>query len=349
MLRNLAFFFAGRYVLNHLSSTLTSIGVPYPIRLTVYAILVFTALLLTMWYFQEGILYQPSVPVGLGTTVHRPDENPEGMKNPSQQGLQYEELSITASDGVKISAWFIPSGANSPALAPTIIFSHENAGNMGLRLDEFKRVHQETGANILLYDYRGYGNSDEVPIDETGIMKDARAVWDWALSRGALDKSRLFLYGRSLGGAVAIQLACQLCKEQASVVPAGLIVGNTFTSIERLVGKIYPFLNFEFVRQYMLRLQWRSIEHIRHVTVPIMMIVGLKDEIVPASHTPELKQAAINAVSVDVFTVADGMHNDTWLKAGPHYFERLQRFMTSASARSERVDQNLLQGDKKAN
>ena len=168
-------------------------------------------------------------------------------------------------------------------------------------------------------------------------MRDVRAAWDWLLEQPAVDASQIFLYGRSLGGAVTIQLAAVLCDGAAASgagvppppLPAGVIVCNTFTSIEGLLGSIYPFLNLEIIKKHLLRLRWRSIEHIGRVTLPILMIVGQRDEIVPSSHTPLLKAAATAAPCVTLHTVEDGTHNDTWLKAGPKYVEWLHAFMAS--------------------
>ena len=123
-------------------------------------------------------------------------------------------------------------------------------------------------------------------------MLDAHAAWRWMVEQSAVDTSRIVLYGRSLGGAVTIQLARALCEEAdkglpGARLPAGIIVANTFTSIADTVSSVYPFLRplMPVVRKRLLRLQWRSVEHIRFVRLPIMMIVGLQDEIVPAAHS----------------------------------------------------------------
>ena len=113
-------------------------------------------------------------------------------------------------------------------------------------------------------------------------------------------------------------------------LPAGLIVGNTFTSIEGLLGSIYPFLNFGFVKTYLLRLKWKSIDHIRLVSIPILFMVSLKDEIVPCRHTDELREAAASSPWTTLHRVNDGTHNDIWMKAGPRYFSWLSTFMKSA-------------------
>ena len=202
VLWNMAAFFAGRYILNHLSATLAGFGVPAPARYAIYAVIIFAAVLLGMWYYQEGILYRPEIPVGIGQTIVTADQNPAGMRTPAEAGIsEYEEVWLSTSDGIHVHAWWMPSRIDRTA-APTIIFSHENAGNMGLRLTEFQLVHERTGCNILFYDYRGFGSSDKtLPINEQGLMLDARAAWEYVMAREDVDKSNVVLYGRSLGGA----------------------------------------------------------------------------------------------------------------------------------------------------
>ena len=180
---------------------------------------------------------------GMGGSIKTIDDNPSGMRSPAEHGMAFEETRLVAADGVETHAWFMPAPGDS-WFAPTLLFSHENAGNMGLRLHEFKMLHSRLGCNVMMYDYRGYGNSQTAKINEEGIMRDARAAWAWLLTR-PVDVTKLFLYGRSLGGAVSIQLAKELCEAAGPACrPAGVIVGNTFTSIEGLLASIYPFLNF---------------------------------------------------------------------------------------------------------
>ena len=172
----------------------------------------------------------------MAAEIKTPDQNPQGMRSPSEQGLPYQEVWLQTSDAVRLHAWFIPS-PNDSRQAPTLLFAHENAGNMGLRLQEFRYVHAHLACNLLLYDYRGYGCSDSALINEDGLLQDARAAWTWLVQQ-PVDTSRIILYGRSLGGAVTAQLASQLCKDAANPLPAGVILGNTFLSIEDLLGSL---------------------------------------------------------------------------------------------------------------
>ena len=104
-------------------------------------------------YYQESILYHPVIQ-GWKT----PADNPSGYQAPSQQRLDYEDVYFTASDGTKLHGWFIPAPksllANPEARPATMLFCHENAGNIGLRIPEFKQVHQMLKVNQFVFDYR---------------------------------------------------------------------------------------------------------------------------------------------------------------------------------------------------
>ena len=91
----------------------------------------------------------------------------------------------------------------------TIIFLHENAGNLGLRLDWFELVYKHLNCNIVAVAYRGFSRSQGKPSEE-GIMLDAEAMLAFAKSEDRINNNRVFLLGRSLGGAVAIHMAAKL-------------------------------------------------------------------------------------------------------------------------------------------
>ena len=334
MLRAILVSLAGRYVFSLFAAVLEGAGAPLAARVPLYVVLAFLVLVVAMWWCQESLLYRPEVPrsaLPFAATIKTPSDNPRGMRSPEEHGIPYENVTLIAEDGVMLHAWFIPS-PTSPTTAPTLLFSHENAGNIGLRLQEFSIIHAHLGCNVLLYDYRGYGYSQKAPVHEEGLLKDARAAWRW-LQDQSIDTARIVLYGRSLGGAVTVRLARELCEADQAPLPAGVILGNTFTSIEELVGSLYWWLNWPMLLRRLLRLQWRSIEHIRHIRVPMLLLVSLKDEIVPSHHTRRLKEAAVGAPYVEMHVVEEGHHNDLWLKGGSDYLLWLRDFLESVPTR----------------
>ena len=104
----------------------------------------------TIVTFQESILYIPVI-----NNWRTPADNPSGYHHPGQRSLEYEDVRIETPDGEKIHGWFIPAPRGQDAsLAPTVLFCHENAGNIGLRVDEFDHMHKKLKVNQLVFDYR---------------------------------------------------------------------------------------------------------------------------------------------------------------------------------------------------
>lgn len=194
---------------------------------------------------QESMLYVPCVMPGMQT----PANNPEGYRSPAEKGLEFEEVNLRTSDGLKIHAWFIQVDKEKAKTAPTLLFCHANAGNIGLRVPNFAHIVERLEANILAFDYRGYGFSDGQPSEE-GLIEDALAAWAWldeAAKAGRINGQRVFVFARSLGGAVAIALSKSL-KDQGNALPCGLILENTFASIPMLVDSLFPWLAFKALK-----------------------------------------------------------------------------------------------------
>jgi fermentation-respiration switch protein FrsA (DUF1100 family) len=156
-------------------------------------------------------------------------------------------------------------------------------------------MYEKVRCNFLIVAYRGYSNSEGVP-SEAGIQLDGRAIMDYAVSRkDKIDTNNLFVLGRSLGGAVAISaLFTGEYKIRGKIsTTKGLIIENTFTSIDSMVDKIFPYI--AFLKGPVLRNHWRSIERINHIKTPIMFIIAMNDELVPPRMMQELFEKATNA------------------------------------------------------
>ena len=101
--------------------------------------------------------------------MRTPQQNPEGFRSPQDIGMQYEDVYFSTEDGVKLHAWFMPAPDGLESSAPTIVFCHENAGNIGFRVPYFHPLHAKAKVNIFAFDWRGYGNSEGQP-SEPGFM-----------------------------------------------------------------------------------------------------------------------------------------------------------------------------------
>jgi len=221
----------------------------------------------------------------------------EEVVSPERYGLRYELVELDAADGVKVlvysilqrqsGRWAERTAADDDyaATRPTVFTFHGNGMNFSGQLPCAKLFYQNMRCNIVMLSYRGYGNSEGVP-SEKGIQMDAQAALDYILQHPVLQRTKIILYGQSLGGAVAIDL---LSRNTTKV--HALIVENTFLSLPKMVRAILPVLSpfSVFCSQ-----KWDSEKAITRIpqTVPILMLSGKADEVVPAAHMERLCEIA---------------------------------------------------------
>ncbi len=249
---------------------------------------------------------------------------------------------IKCEDGVTIHSWLLyhPSSANNQEL-PTIIFFHGNAGNIGLRLPNAIHMYLNLQANIWLVEYRGYGDSDDAVVNEKGLKLDAEAVLKYAHdpnnNLSNVNVKKLFVFGRSLGGAVAFHFAKHA---QDSKYPlAGVLVENTFVSISTMVDHLMPYI--APLKALVLRIGWNSGEIAPTINVPTLFLAGARDELVPHSHMLELFTRMKNSKSgnlVRMHVVRKGTHNETWMQGGKEYWVAIKRFLHDVLSAEEHND-----------
>ncbi len=231
-----------------------------------------------------------------------------------RSGVRIEDAWCTADDGVRLHGW-LAEPVDQPS-AGVLVWFHGNAGNLFDRVELLVDLARR-GHRVLILDYRGYGRSEGRP-SEPGLAKDARAVWRCLVEERAVAGERIVLFGKSLGGAVAVRLATE-------VEPAGLIVQSSFTSVPAMAARHYPF-----VPQSLVRTKMSSIDRIGQVTCPVLIIHGTHDEIVPY----DMGEALFNAAPEpkQLHPVQGATHNDTWIVGGPRYLEVVSRFVRDALA-----------------
>ncbi len=280
------------------------------------------ALVSILYVCQDSILYIPA-PYGFPRT---PKENPPMFRHPGEWTVKgkdprthtkeharipFEEVYLDTPDGEKIHCWLLLQGQSQHV--PTLIYFHGNAGNMGFRLKNAAEMYHRVGANILMMDYRGYGNSTGKPT-EAGLNIDAEVVLKYASRHPKLKYSKLIAFGRSLGGAVSVSLAHRFPSSLH-----GLVLENTFLSIPAMVDALMPMVSP--LKRLVLRIDWDSEKKIQSLTHPIMFIAGEKDEIVPPSHMDRLISLAVKAEVKEVYKVAEGRHNDCFEVGGRRYYD----------------------------
>jgi hypothetical protein len=229
---------------------------------------------------------------------------------PRDIGLDYKDLTLTARDGVKITGWFIPSRLHRA----TLIFCHGNGGNISHRLEKIK-VFNELGLDVFLFDYRGYGLSEGSPSEE-GLYLDAGAVYDYLINVKKIPVQKIILYGESLGGAVAIDLA-------RNHDVAGLIIEGTFTSVKDMARRYFPF-----IPTFIISSRFDSLRKIKDVKSPKLIFHSTGDEIVPFDMGKRLFHAASEPKA---FIEIQGGHNDAFFISQDVFINEIDKFVERLS------------------
>lgn len=249
--------------------------------------------------------------------IYFPIKFPEGYWDTSQFSGHIEDCTFQTEDGVRLHGWFARALSEQNIEAEplrTLLFCHGNAGNITHRTANIAYLVQ-LGINVFIFDYRGYGKSEGKP-DEQGLYADALAAYEYLLSRGDVDKEKIVFFGRSLGGAVAVDLATKRPCEK-------LIVESTFTSVKDMSKSIFGALPVH----YLVKTQFDSLSKIGTIQVPLLFIHGNRDTIVPFELGKRLFAAANEPKTFYEIQGAD--HNDTYEVGGKEYFERLSRFIVT--------------------
>jgi fermentation-respiration switch protein FrsA (DUF1100 family) len=244
--------------------------------------------------------------------IYFPQKYPQGAYDQARSIPNLRDCWIKTEDSVTIHAWFAPA----ESAKATFVISHGNAGNISHRFLLLRSL-QRHGYNVLMYDYRGYGRSEGTP-SEDGIYKDGLAAYDYTLTLPEVKHGPAFLWGTSLGGAVVIDVATHR-------QPAGLILESTFTSAKDVARVVYPFLPVQFFMSTRLN----SIEKIKTLKVPVLVIHGALDSIIPIGLGRRLFNAANEPK--DFYEIPNADHNDTFFIGGDEYFSRIGRFVTSTT------------------
>jgi fermentation-respiration switch protein FrsA (DUF1100 family) len=267
-------------------------GLPVTTFALAFVLLVFLTLLVTGGNvaFEHSFIYFPSRDL---------------VATPRKWQLPYEEVRF-GEDG-RLHGWFI-QGSNPV----TFLWLHGNAGNISHRLEWLHTLYSRLGVNVLLFDYQGYGLSAGRPSEENSY-EDARQALAYLRSRTDVDPERIVYYGKSLGAAVAVQLATE-------ARPYRLVINAAFTSIADMARLHYPFLPIG----PLIRTRYASIDKIEHVTAPVLVVHGAADEIVPLAHARRLYEAASDPKRL---LVIDGAgHNDLLPTGGLRYLDALNEF-----------------------
>lgn len=241
-------------------------------------------------------------------------------RDPSHIGLAFEDVFFTTQDGIRLHGWFIP---HQDAHA-TFVWFHGNAGNISDRLLNIKLLHDRIPAHIFIFDYRGYGRS-EGKVSEEGTYLDGEAAIHFLLRRRDAGAQHLVLFGRSLGAAVAAEMATRFNS-------LGLILESPFVSIREMARAIFPALPIGSL----LQTQYDTITKVRNLQTPVLVLHGDRDEIVPFAQGKRIFDAAPQPKRFH--RIIGASHNDTFIIGGEDYFRVLREFINSTLAPEEKID-----------
>jgi len=243
------------------------------------------------------------------------DELARLARTQDMESVWIEHESIAAGRPIRLHAVFAP---NADAHAPLLLFLHgarQNLGRSAFRVEQLR----DLGFSVLAIDYRGFGaSSDELP-SEIGVIEDAAAAWRWLGERHP-GKPR-YVFGHSLGGAIAVQLAAALAEAPVAEAPKGVIVEGTFTSIRDMFGTF----RFGWLPISMLITErFDSLATVSRIKAPLLIVHGSNDSIVPSRFGQLLYE---HATAAKRFVLVDGgTHSTTSWRGAEQYRAALREF-----------------------
>lgn len=267
-----------------------------PRRWVVRGAVLFTAIvggLMLFSFLEHSMIYFPEKEVGT---------------DPSEVGLAFEDVHLRSSDGVAIHGWWVPSDA----AGLTVLYLHGNAGNISNRVHRLHLLH-DLGVSVLIIDYPGYGRSEGKPSEE-GLYRAAETALEDLRRRRGLPPGRIVCFGKSLGGAVAVDLAS---RQEVG----GLILESSFTSMKEMARRTVPVLPVHLL----VRSLFDSLEKLPRVACPLLVIHGDADDVVPYELGRQLFETARG--EKEFLAVPGAGHNDVMEVGGGPYRDRLRTFL----------------------
>ena len=260
----------------------------------------YAAICVLLFAFQSRLVYYPGV--GREITV-----------TPRAVGLEFDDVTLQTTDGVRLHGWFVPARPQRGV----VLFFHGNAGNISHRLDWLLMFHR-LGYTSFIIDYRGYGKSSGAP-SEQGTYRDAEAAWSHLVDARRIAPHDIVVFGESLGGAVAARLATR-------TRPRALVLHSVFTSAPDLGAHIYPI----FPVRWLARIEYNTLSHVAKLDCPLLVAHSRNDDIVPFAHGRALFDAAREPKS---FLELAGGHNDGFIFMRQQWIDALARFLDQPGAR----------------
>ena len=288
-------------------------------RTGLFLVLCWLTVVVMLSFVQRRLMYFPEradrLPVAsFPTILHRFPES--------------QDVEFPSTDGHRVRGWYLKQDSSRNAARPLVIFFHGNGGNRGGRVGWYD-VLADVDCDVLAIDYQGYGDSEGKP-SQTALENDARAAWAFAVDHLGRDPENIVVMGVSLGGAVAVALAAEQCRN--GPVPAGLVTVATFSSMVEVAASKYRWVP---VRAVLLD-RYPSADRISQVTVPFLHFHGEDDRIVEPEFGRRLFEQAPERSATNIprrwVTLPQTGHNDILLRSRRIVLEELRRFVRSVAA-----------------
>ncbi len=235
--------------------------------------------------------------------------------SPAAEGLAFEEVNFLSA-GNELHGWYIPASGSQ-----VVLWMHGNAGNIADRLDQAVEMKRALGVSSLMFDYRGYGKSEGRP-SEAGVYQDAEAAFRWLTETRGVNPRHIILYGHSLGSAASVDLALE-----GGVSAGGMVLESPFTSAADVARRIYFGLPVGLIMSVKLD----NIGRIGEVKMPILVIHGVNDTVIPFNMGKELYDAAPEPKTF--LPIAGADHSDCFDVGGESYWEAWRDLIKKSESR----------------
>jgi fermentation-respiration switch protein FrsA (DUF1100 family) len=251
------------------------------------------------------------IPFMLRWFEHNQVYHPSGFMEATgaELGRPFEDVYFRANDGVELNGWFFPAATNSARSSLAVLLCHGNGGNISHRL-EMTQALLTRGVNVFLFDYRGYGRSKGHPSEE-GTYRDGEAAYRWLEQRGFAGKN-ILLYGESLGGGVAAELASRFDI-------GGLILQSTFTCIADIGADLFPWLPV----RWLAHIKYDTLSKLPRIKAPVLVMHSRADSLIRFQHGQKNFAAANDP---KLFCELSGDHNDP-LTNRAKFIADIERFL----------------------
>jgi len=270
------------------------------LRITVGLAFVYTVLVLLAWLFQERLAFPAPR---------------AGVPDPRRVGVEHgERVALVSADGTRLAGWYLaPKAVVARQPSPGLLWFYGNGENVAA-IWPVVRDFQPPGTAVLVVDYPGYGGS-EGRTTEAGVYAAADAAYAALVARPGIDPRRIYVYGRSLGSAVATHTA-------ARHPAAGLVLESPFTNAAAMARHLYKLLP-----PFSVTLRLDNLANVRRIHCPTLVFHGDADRLVPTAMG--LAVAAAAAGGAEVVLIHGAGHNETYALGGREYRDKLWDFVTN--------------------